>query len=332
MKKWLALLLAVLMLCALVGCKDTKPEDKDTAKTTTTTISKAEQEIAPLTYVGNEDPGVCYWLIDSTVTDANEMVVLRANTDLTDVQFVSLSTDTLTVDEVLDTLPVFEKDTFLCISTYINDAIPTRGVVCTDQNGKTYYYAFTWSGKDGSISLTELNVEALSAERLSEIETMLNNKDNNGFVSMNEYTCPEEVSLYHALYDGAGIGVGSWEWTDEEVQDYMASIGWQELYIAVYHYSREDVEALLQKKLGISISDLTKDVGMHYNEKYDAYYHAHTDTQYQPVEVLNGWLEGGDGGLFIVDYKIGWGDGEGRVVLRLTKDGYQFVSNAKTKE
>ena len=327
MKKWFALLLAVLMLCALVGCKDTKSDGKDNPTTTTTTTQVEQEHLAPLTYVGNEDPGVCYWLVDSTVTDANETVVLRANTDLTDVQFVSLSPDYLLVDEVLDTLPVFEKDTFLCIDTYINDAIPTRCIACTDESGKTYYYAFTWSGKDGSISLTELDIAPLSEERLTEIETMLNDKENNGFVSMNSYSCPEEVSLYNALYDGAGIGVGSWEWTDEEVQDYMAATGWKEMYISVYHYSREDVEALVQKKLGISLSDLTKDIDLSYNEKYDAYYHAHSDTQYQPVEVLGGRLEGGEGGLYIIDYKIGWGDGEGRVVLRLTEDGYQFISN-----
>lgn len=194
MKKWFALLLAVLMLCALIGCQDTKSDDKDTPTTTTT---QAKQPIAPLALVADASTEVCYRYDDTDAVDTNESVVLRANTDLTNLQFVSLTPDYLLVDEVLYTLPTFEESAFLCISTYINDAIPTRGVVCTDKSGKTYYYAITWSGKDGSIRLTELNVEALSAERLSEIETMLNNKDNNGFVSMNEYTCPEEVSLYH---------------------------------------------------------------------------------------------------------------------------------------
>ena len=76
----------------------------------------------------------------------------------------------------------------------------------------------------------------------------------------------------------------------------MAAVGWEEWYTGATRFKRSDVEALLQKKLGISLSDLTKDIDMLYIEKYDAYYHAHSDTQYQPVEVLSGWLEGGDGG------------------------------------
>lgn len=336
MKKWLALLLAVLMLCALVGCgddTDTKQKDNGTTTTTTTTTTAhTEQPMAPLTLVEDASPEVCYWYNDTAAVDTNETLVLRANTDLTKVQFVSLFPDAFVVDEVLYTLPVFEEFTFLCINTYINDAVPTRGVACTDKEGKTYYYAITYSGKDGSISLTELNIEALSEERLTEIETYLNAEENNGFVSMNEYSCPEEVSLFDALYGGAGIGVGSWEWTEEEVQDYMTAIGWEELYIPVLRFKREDVEALLQKKLGISLADLTRDIDMLYIEKYDAYYHAHSDTQYQPVEVLSGWLEGGEGGLYIIDYKIGWGDGKGRVVLKLTKDGYRFVSNIAIAE
>ena len=336
MKKWLALLLAVLMLCALAGCgDDTETKQKDngtTTTTTTTTTAHTEQPMPPLTLVEDASPEVCYWYNDTAAVDTNETLVLRANTDLTKVQFVSLFPDAFVVDEVLYTLPVFEEFTFLCINTYINDTVPTRGVSCTDEEGKTYYYAFTYSGKDGSISLTELNIEALSEERLTEIETYLNAIEINGFVSMNEYSCPEEVSLFDALYGGAGIGVGSWEWTEEEVQDYMTAIGWEELYIPVLRFKREDVEALLQKKLGISLADLTKDVDMLYIDKYDAYYHAHSDTQYQPVEVLSGWLEGGEGGLYIIDYKIGWGDGKGRVVLKLTKDGYRFVSNIAIAE
>ncbi|MBR2320437.1 MAG: hypothetical protein IKA50_06625 [Clostridia bacterium] len=337
MKKWLALLLAVLMLCALAGCGDdteTKQKDNGTTTTTTTTTTTAhtEQPMAPLTLVEDASPEVCYWYNDTAAVDTNETLVLRANTDLTKVQFVSLFPDAFVVDEVLYTLPVFEEFTFLCINTYISDTIPTRGVSCTDKEGKTYYYAFTYSGKDGSISLTELNITPLSEERLAEIETYLNAIENNGFVNDNIYSCPEEVSLFGALYDGAGIGVGSWEWTDEEVQDYIVAAEWEELYTSVLRFAKADVEALLQKRLGISIADLTKDVDMLYIEKYDAYYHAHSDTQYQPVEVLSGWLEGGEGGLYIIDYKIGWGDGKGRVVLKLTKDGYRFVSNIAIAE
>ncbi len=337
MKKWFALLLAGLMLCALAGCgdgADTKQKDNDKTTTTTTTTAATPQADAPLELVDGEvDPSaLCYHFVDEDAVEQNEELVLKANVDLTNVQVLALNPNPPTVGEVLFSQPLHYAGQHWCIHTYINDAIPTRGVACTDKDGKTYYYALTYDGKDGSISLTELNITPLSEERLTEIETMLNAIENNGFVNYNTYSCPEEVSLFNILYDGADIGVGSWEWTDEEVQDYIVAAEWEELYTSVMRFAKTDVEALLQKKLGISIADLTKDIDMLYIEKYDAYYHAHSDTQYQPVEVLSGWLEGGEGGLYIIDYKIGWGDGKGRVVLKLTKDGYQFVSNTAIEE
>ena len=105
MKKWLALLLAVLMLCALAGCgDDTETKQKDngtTTTTTTTTTAHTEQPMPPLTLVEDASPEVCYWYNDTAAVDTNETLVLRANTDLTKVQFVSLFPDAFVVDEVL---------------------------------------------------------------------------------------------------------------------------------------------------------------------------------------------------------------------------------------
>ena len=330
MKKWFALLLAVLMLCAITGCGDkSKPGEKDTPTTTTTTTQVEQEHLAPLTYVGNEDPGVCYWLVDSTVTDANETVVLRANTDLTDVQFVSLSTDTLTVDEVLDTLPVFEKDTFLCIDTYVNDAVPTRGVVCTDNSGKTYYYAITYSMKGDSspsISLTKLNIEALSEAKLDEINTFLNDPDNLGFVQRT-FDRPEEVQWGEVLTGDVTFGVYENEWSDAERQalaDYL-----EDTPGTANRYPRAKVEELFQKRLGLSPTELDTPISAHYSEEYDAYYLSFLGIEWVPIYVKSGKIENG---IYIVDYSFDDHDATRRVTMRATDDGYQFISNVSIED
>lgn len=331
-KRWLCMLLAVMMLWALVGCNDAKPDDGKDSPTTTTTAP--EQTVAPLTLMEGEAPEGSYRHVDDTVEDTNYTVVLKANLDLTNLCFLELGADEPVVTHTLHVRPSLDKGQYWAIETYLNDAVPNRGVVCTDKDGKTYYYAFTYSmkGDDSpSISLTALHIETLSEERLTEIETYLNDVENNGFVSMNEYTCPEEVSLHDALYNGAGIGAR--DWSEEEKQEYMEITGQtdeEEAFLwPIFRFPRADLEALILEKLGIPLSEF--ELSMTYIEELDAYFTSHTDSSYQTVEVLHGWLEGGEGGLYNVSYKLAWGK-IGHVTLRLTKDGYQFVSNRYTAE
>lgn len=337
-KRWFCWLLAGLMLCALAGCDNTHDAQpgKDNATTTTaattttTTVPTVPQKQVPLELVEGAENQESIRYIDSEAVSTNETLVLKANAPLTNLRFLALNPDPPTVDKVLFSHDSLAEGRYWAMDTYINDVVPNRGVAYTDQEGNTHFFAITYSGKDGTLSLTEMEITALSDERLKDIETFLNKTENNGFVSMNEYSCPEEADLLNILYDGAGIGVDSWDWSEEEQKDYLIAAEWEEWYISAIRFARADVETLIQKRLGIPLDEL--DVDLLYIEKYDAYYHAHSDTQYQPVEVLGGWLEGGEGGLCIIDYKIGWGDGKGRVTLRSTKDGYQFMSNVENKE
>ncbi len=325
MKKWFALLLAVLMMCTLVGCGDKTDTDGKDTPTTTTTATVTEQEAAPLTLVKDAAPEGSYWHVDDTVEYTNYTVVLRANTDLTNLCFLQLGAQEPIVEQTLHVRPTVDTGDHWAIETYINDAVPNRGIACTDKNGKTYYYAFTWSGKDGSISLTELNIESLSEKKLVAIEAFLSDKENNGFVAFNEYDCPEEVSLHDALYD---IGVRHGDWTEEEIVAYMNATGQtdrEEAFLwVIFRHDRAETEALLQKKLGISITLTVDNMKMRYIEELDAFFTAHTDSGYRPVHVLHGWLEDG---LYVVDYEIGYSGDTGRVTLKPTEDGYQFVSN-----
>ena len=331
-KRLFAITLAVLMLCALMGCNDTKPDDKDTPTTTTT---QTQQETAPLTLVeGEVDPELlCYHFMDKDALEQNEELILKANVDLTNVQILELNATSPTIGKVLFTQPIHHAGQYWCIHTYVNDAVPTRGVACTDESGKTYYYAITYSMKgDGSpsLSLTELNVEALSAKKLVEIEAFLSDEENNGFVAFNEYDAPEEVSLPDALYD---IGVRHGDWTEDEIEAYLNATGQtdrEEAFLRViFRHDRAETEALLQKKLGISITLTVDNMKMRYIEELDAFFASHTDSGYRPVHPLHGWLEDG---LYVVDYEIGYSGDTGRVTLRPTEDGYQFISNVAIED
>lgn len=328
MKKWFVLLLTVLMLCTLVGCGDKADTDGKDAPTTTTTTTRDEQVVAPLTPVKGEAPEGSYWHVDDTVESTNYTVVLRADTDLTNLCFLELGADEPILGQTLHVRSSLKKEEYWAIETYVNDAVPNRGVSCTDTNGKTYYYAFTWSGKDGSIRLTELDIEALSEKELVAIEAFLNDEENNGFVAFNEYDCPEEVSLHDALYD---IGVRHGDWTEEEIVAYMNATGQtnrEEAFLwVIFRHDRAKTEALLQNKLGISITLTVDNMHMRYIEELDAFFDAHTDSGYRPVHPLCGWMEGG---LYVVDYEIGYSGDAGRVTLKPTEDGYQFVSNHYT--
>ena len=321
-KRWFCLLLAVMMLFALVGCGDkTKPDDKDTTTTTT------PQAVAPIELVEGQIPADCLFDNDPEAIVHDHAVLLKANAPLTELRFLALNPDPPTVDKVLCSHDSLDEGRYWAIHTYINDAVPNRGIACTDENGKTYYYAIAYSMKgDGSpsLSLTELNVEALSEERLTEIETYLNAIENIGFVSLNEYTCPEEASLLSILYDGAGIGTRSDNWSEDELEEYLDVTGLKkdEMFMPVYRFARTDVEALILEKLGIPLSTL--DIQLTYIEELDSYFDGHTDTNVAPVVVTGGWLEGG---LYIVDYEIH--NDTGRVTMRATDDGFQFVSNVE---
>ena len=338
MKKWFALCLAVLVLCALVGCGE-KAKTDDKGKDTPTTTTTNQQEVAPISLLEGKIPSDCYWYEDADAIGRNMAVMVQANVDLTELSWLALNPDPPIVERVLYTRTL-NKDEVWTVNTYINDAVPNRGIACTDKDGKTYYYAITYSMKgDGSpsLSLKELDIEPLSEEKLEEIEAYLNKTENNGFVStLNLYNAPQEASLYAIFYDGAGVGEwGSSHWDATEQAAVLAACDWDEFYVPVLKIKAADVEQVLQAKLGVSYAQMEKtmeECGFHYVKEYDAYYDMHSDTNYLAVEVSAVTLN--PEGLYVVEYTQPQYDEDDRlaVTLRPTTDGYQFVSNVKIEE
>lgn len=111
---------------------------------------------SPLSLTMEAAPAGALLYEDITVAEHNYTLALTAQKDLTQVRLVSLDPDSSMVDETLYTMPALTKGQCWYIRTYINDAVANRGVVCTDKQGTTYGFAFTYSGKGGSIRLQPL--------------------------------------------------------------------------------------------------------------------------------------------------------------------------------
>lgn len=283
----------------------------------------------PLVLLPNEGGADGWYYADTKATSHNASLLFMTTTALTNLRFIALNPDLPTVGETLSTVSYLAAGESWVVDTYINDTVPNRGVACTDENGKTYYYAITYSMRGDAaypIRLTRLDITDLSTAQMQQAQALLNLRENIGFLSMNEYTYPEEASLTDILYDGAGIGVNASEWTEEEQNDFLVAAGWEEWYVPATRYARADVEALIDEKLGIPLSALENN--LLYIEKYDAYYHAHSDTQMTTITVLDGVMENN---YYILDY-TGCFNEKGRVVLQFVENGYRFVSNVEIKE
>ncbi len=97
---------------------------------------------------------------DETVSNNDWNLVFTTDTAVQDFKFLALDESTvLTIESVLYTIEELSTEKPFVASTYINDATANRGISFTDVNGETRYYAVSFSGADGSISLEEFFVD-----------------------------------------------------------------------------------------------------------------------------------------------------------------------------
>ena len=337
----LALLLTMALLGSLAGC-GTAPQKPGipTGESTTTTTTQPEEshELLSLAVVEKVPEGavVC---MDTLVAAYNDSLKLTANQDLRTVRFTTVDPDSLKLDETLYVLPSLTQGESLYICTYVNDAIPNRGIACTDQTGITHEYHITDSGKDGSVGLTRIEkpvntepipVELMTADEQAEMQDFLNEMSNNGLVGyLNLYDAPQNVSLREMFYQG--IGAEEVDWQEGEVEALLRAAGWEELYTSVTKVPAMGVEQLVLDKLGLTLDEMATTMeqeGFVYLSEYDAYYHMHGDTNYAPVTVVDGSKDAD--GRYYVQYHMDSFPGEVyKVTLRKTENGYQFVSNTR---
>lgn len=166
----------------------------------------------------------------------------------------------------------------------------------------------------------------LTADELATVQAFLNDPDNNGFVSDNFYSCPEEISLTQVFYDGIGADCcPSDSWTEEERQYILDLWNWEEFYMGSLKVDRQQADAYLQAKCGLSLADFPADIPrFHYVEKFDAYYGAISDSNDISVALQSGYI--GQDGLYRVVFEEKYRGFPVRVTLRPVDKGYQFVS------
>ena len=145
------------------------------------------------------------------------------------------------------------------------------------------------------------------------------------------YDRPEDIDLYNLFYCGSGLPETI---SDQELAEEGNWATDGELICPLEKNSRANMDAVLTQYTGLTV-DETNQVGLEgfsYREEYDAWYHAHGDTNYYPQVDITAGRRQGD--LIHLYYKNPPGDSRwGCVTLRDLGDGnYWFVSNQPSEK
>ena len=142
------------------------------------------------------------------------------------------------------------------------------------------------------------------------------------------YDRPEDIDLYNLFYCGSGLPETI---SDQELAEEGNWATDGELICPLEKNSRANMDAVLTQYAGLTVEE-TNQVGLEgfsYREEYDAWYHAHGDTNYYPqVDITAGRRQGDLIHLYYREtFRPDRGDW-GCVTLRDLGDGnYWFVSN-----
>ena len=142
------------------------------------------------------------------------------------------------------------------------------------------------------------------------------------------YDRPEDIDLFWLFYNGTGLPETI---SDQELAEEGNWATDGELICPLEKNSRANMDAVLTQYAGLTVEE-TNQVGLEgfsYREEYDAWYHAHGDTNYYPqVDITAGRRQGDLIHLYYREtFRPDRGDW-GCVTLRDLGDGnYWFVSN-----
>lgn len=172
----------------------------------------------------------------------------------------------------------------------------------------------------------------LTNEELREFTRWINqgsNYGNYGFL-LSEYTRPEDVDLEQALYTGAGVETMPLSTAEEEA--YLKIIGEEEIYTDCTRMTTDEINKVLEEKLGLSLDDMTKKLSWPYLPDTDAWVWQHGDTNYMNFTCVSGKQISED------TFELNCVPGDenympypsSRLTLKKHGDGYRFLSNIYT--
>ena len=143
-------------------------------------------------------------------------------------------------------------------------------------------------------------------------------------------TRPEDVDLNQALYTGAGIDTTPL--SPEEETAYLEITGEEEIYTDCTRMTTDEINGVLEEKLGLSLNEMTQKLTWVYLPDTDAWVWQHGDTNYINFTCVSGRQTGG----YTFELSCVPGDENympypsSRLTLKKHGDGYQFVSNIYT--
>ena len=173
----------------------------------------------------------------------------------------------------------------------------------------------------------------LTNKELREFTAWINegsNYGNYGFL-LSEYTRPQDVDLDQAFYTGAGAETT--QLTGEEEKAYLEITGEEEIYTDCTRLTTTQINEVLEKKLGLTLEDMTHKLTWVYLPDTDAWVWQHGDTNYMNVTCVSGRQVSAD--TYELDCVPGDENYEPlipscRLTLQKHEDDYRFLSNIYT--
>lgn len=169
---------------------------------------------------------------------------------------------------------------------------------------------------------------ALTSLELGEMSEFLREKDSYGFLQ-SFYQDVRDVELGEVFYIGAGLD----RVNSEDVRNsYLKAVGKSEFDTDFIALRESDIDALLRKRTGYGLSDMSNPLSWTYLKEEKVYCMEAGDTNYMEVSVIDGMKT--DDGMYYILYEnpfLEYTDENTDCVVTLKKQGdeYQFVSNKR---